>query len=247
MIFWNKHKKQDQKQPIWLESLSIDTKNYNQVFSACLGKMWAIQTALGEQVVRDQNWRVDFSNGVIYFGEKAYPLQLIGSEASSNNSWLWGWKNINGLPESLLQLANNTKAIGERWKLDALTTTRFALNDSYNGHNLSVVTCGIANHYCYYKCPHSNGAVFVALSNVPDSVFEKVDASKFLSITMQCLEQFDMDHKAFVEGFLTWNNTNYDWDNLTLFAHFPKDLKIVFKKVDNSLYICSMDLDSFEK
>ena len=73
MKFWGNHKKQDQKEPLWLEKLPIDTGDWTQVFSACLGKMTAIQTACGEQVVRDQNWRVDFSRSVILFGEQAYP------------------------------------------------------------------------------------------------------------------------------------------------------------------------------
>ena len=207
--------------------------------------MTAIQMTCDEQVVKDQNWRVDFSRGVICFGEQAYPLQLIGSVAMSNNSWLWGWKNINGLPESLLRLANSTRAVGERWKLDTLTMAKFALDDIFNGHSLSVVACGLADRYCYYRCPHSGGAVFVAFSGVPDSVFVPVDAQKFLSITMQCVRQFDMDHKAFVEGFLAWNNTDYDWDGQTLLAHFPQELKIVFEQADNSLRICSMDTASF--
>ena len=176
MKFWGKHKKQDQKEPLWLEKLPIDTGDWMQVFSACLGKMTAIQTACGEQVVRDQNWHVDFSRGMICFGEQAYPLQLIGSEASSNDSWLWGWENINRLPESLLRLAVSTKAVGERWKLDPLTMAGFALDDTFNGHSLSVVTCGLADRYCYYRCPHSGGAVFVAFSGVPGSVFAQVDA-----------------------------------------------------------------------
>ena len=247
MKFWSKHKKPDQNETLWLERLPIDTGDWNQVFSTCLGKMTAIQTACGEQVVRDQNWHVDFSRGMICFGEQAYPLQLIGSEASSNDSWLWGWENINRLPESLLRLAVSTKAVGERWKLDPLTMAGFALDDTFNGHSLSVVTCGLADRYCYYRCPHSGGAVFVAFSGVPDSVFAPVDAQKFLSITMQCVQQFDVAHKAFVEGFLTWNNTHYDWDGQTLFAHFPQELKIAFEQAGDSLRICSVDTKSFGK
>ena len=247
MKFWGKHKKTKQEETIWLEKLPIDTGDWTQVFSACLGKMTAIQTACGEQVVKDQNWRVDFSGGVLYFGDQAYSLQLIGSEASSNDSWLWGWENINGLPKSLLRLVDSTKAVGERWKLDPLTMAQFALNDTFNGHSLSVVTCGLADRHCYYRCPHSGGAVFVAFSGVPDSVFAPVDAQKFLSITMQCVQQFDVDHKAFVEGFLTWNNTHYDWDGRTLLAHFPQELKIAFEQSGDSLRICSMDFDSFGK
>ena len=70
---------------------------------------------------------------------------------------------------------------------------------------------------------------------------------KMTASTTQCLQQFDVDHKAFVEGFLTWNNANYDWDTQTLLSHFPQELRIVFEQAGDSLRICSMDTESFGK
>ena len=60
MRFWGKDRKQDNRKNIWIEHLNIDTGNWFQVFSACLGKMIAIQTACSEQVVKGQDWNVDF-------------------------------------------------------------------------------------------------------------------------------------------------------------------------------------------
>ena len=48
MRFWGKDRKQDNRKNIWIEHLNIDTGNWFQVFSACLGKMIAIQTACSE-------------------------------------------------------------------------------------------------------------------------------------------------------------------------------------------------------
>ena len=45
-----------------------------------------------------------------------------------------------------------------------------------------------------------------------DSVFASIDVLKFVSITTQCIQQFHIDHKIFVEGFLSWNNTQYEWN-----------------------------------
>lgn len=241
MGFWNKNKKQDSRKDIWIEHLNINTQNWFQVYSACLGKMMAIQTACDEQVVKNQNWNVAFSEGVILFGNQKYPLQLIGSEATSSNTWLWGWENINGFPDKIIEIATQTKAVGERWNLEPLTTAEFTLDDTYNGHNLSTVACGLADKYCYYGIPHSGGKIFVAFSGVPDSVFAPVDVQKFASLTMQCIQQFDVDHKIFVEGFLSWNQTNYEWNNQALIAHFQQDLKIEFTEVDGSLRICAIN------
>ena len=241
MRFWGKDRKQDNRKNIWIEHLNIDTENWFQVFSACLGKMIAIQTACSEQVVKGQDWNVDFSEGVILFGNQKYPLQFIGSEATSSNTWLWGWENINGFSEKIIQVATHAKVVGERWNLEPLTTAEFTLDDTFNGHNLSIVTCGLVDKYCYYRGPYSGGTFFVAFLGVPDSVFAPVDIQQFVSMTMQCIQQFHIDHKIFVEGFLSWNNTKYEWNNQTLLAHFRQDLKIEFEQVNDFLRICSMN------
>lgn len=240
MKLFHKNRKPDSKKEFSIDSLNIDTGNWFQVFSACLGKMMAIQTACSEQVVKGQNWNVDFSEGVISFGSQKYPLQFIGSEAISSNTWLWGWENINGFPEKILQTALRTKELGERFKLEALTTAEFVLDDTFNGHNLSIVTCGLAEKYCYYRGPHGGGAIFVAFSGVPDSVFAPVDVQKFVSITTQCIQQFHIDHKIFVEEFLSWNQTEYEWNHQTLTAHFQQDLKIEFEQAGEFMRICSI-------
>lgn len=243
-LFGNK-RKQSPEEPLWLERLPIDTGRWDQVFSACLGKMTAIQSACAEQVVGDRDWSVDFSNGVIVFGDQEYPLQLIGTESALSDTWLWGWDSVKRLPEDLLRLADRTKAAGRRWGLDPLTTASFALDDTFfNGHSMSVVACGLAERYCYYKCPHSGGAVFVAFSGVPESVFAHVEARRFLSVTMRCTEQFTLDHKAFVEGFLTWNDTPYEWNGQTLTAHFPQQVTIAFERAGGSSRICSIEAES---
>ena len=70
MRFGEKDGEQDKGKNIWIEHLNIDTENWFQVFSACLGKMIAIQTACSEQVVKKQDWNVDFSEGIILFGNQ---------------------------------------------------------------------------------------------------------------------------------------------------------------------------------
>ncbi len=237
--FFNKTRKQQ----LWIEGLGIDTKDWKYVFSACLGKMMAIQTACSEQVVKEEDWQVNFEDGTIAFGTQKYPLQFIGTEASSDNSWMWAWNNINGFSEDILQLAEKTKEIGKSWNLTLLTIEDFIMNDIFNGHNISIVTCGIADRYCYYRCTHDHGAAFIAFSGVPDSVFAPVDSTKFIFITTQCIQQFDIDHKTFVEGFLLWNNTKYEWHNNTIIAHFPQELKIEFEQNNDSLRISSIKSD----
>ena len=236
-----KGKKQVERKEIFAGNVEVDTSSWFQVFSACLGKMMAIQNACSDIVVKGQNWNVDFSKGVIAFGNDEYPLQFIGSESISSNTWLWGWENINGFPDERIKMARYTRNIGEQWKLEPLTTSEFELDDTFNGHNLSIVACGLADRCCYYRGPHSGGAILVAFSGVPPEVFAPIDITKFTSLTMQCIQQFHVDHKILVESLLLWNGTKYEWKDHMIMAHFQKDLSIKFQQAGEFLRISSME------
>ena len=221
----------------------IDKSSWKSVFSACLGKMMAVQNACNELVVKGQDWNVDFSRGIISFGTDEYPLQFLGSEASSDNTWLWGWDNINGFSEDIIEVAEETRKFGEKWGLEPLTVPQFQLNDTFQGHNLSIVACGISSRkLCYYRGPHSGGAVFVAFSGVPEEVFSPVDVTKFINLTMQSIQNFSVDHKRFVESFLAWNGITYEWENeQRIAAHFESELQINFEHVGEIWRIQSMN------
>lgn len=103
----------------------LDKSNWFQVFSACLGPSMVIQDACAELVVKNRNWFVDLGAGTLAFEDSVYPVQFIGSEASSSDSWMWGWNNINGFDDKILTFTREVRTIGEAWGLDPLTTKSF--------------------------------------------------------------------------------------------------------------------------
>ena len=200
---------------------------WNEIFSANLGKIMAIQTACAKYVVKNRNWNVDFDRGIISFGEDEYPLQFLGSEANSSNTWLWAWENINGFDENIISLAREIKAKGEKLNLEALTTAEIEITDELNGHILSIVACGLADkNYCYYRGPHSGGAIFVAFDGVDERVFAPINAKDFADIVVNSIQQFSLNHKLFVESFLEWNKTKCEWNKNTLIADFENSQKL---------------------
>ena len=220
---------------------------WNDMFSANLGKIMAIQTACAKYVVKNRDWNVNFDRGIISFGNDEYPLQFLGSEANSSNTWLWAWENINGFDENIISLAREIKAKGEKLNLEALTTAEIEITDELNGHILSIVACGLANKkYCYYRGPHSGGAIFVAFDGVDERVFAPINAKDFADIVVNSIQQFPLNHKLFVESFLEWNKTKYKWQGNLIIADFKKDgeLKIEFEKIENGFRIVNISLNS---
>ena len=220
---------------------------WNDVFSANLGKIMAIQTACAKYVVKNRNWNVNFNRGIISFGEDEYPLQFLGSEANSSNTWLWAWENINGFDENIISLAKEIKAKGEKLNLEALTTAEIEITDELNGHILSIVACGLADKkYCYYRGPHSGGAIFVAFDGVDERVFAPINEKDFADIVVNSIQQFPLNHKLFVESFLEWNKTKYKLQGDIIIADFEKDgkLMIELEKIENSFRIKNISLNS---
>ena len=220
---------------------------WNEIFSANLGKIMAIQTACAKYVVKNRDWNVNFDRGIISFGNDEYPLQFLGSEANSSNTWLWAWENINGFDENIISLAREIKAKGEKLNLEALTTAEIEITDELNGHILSIVACGLADKkYCYYRGPHSGGAIFVAFDGVDERVFAPINAKDFADIVVNSIQQFPLNHKLFVESFLEWNKTKYKWQGNLIIADFKKDgeLKIEFEKIENGFRIVNISLNS---
>ena len=220
---------------------------WNDMFSANLGKIMAIQTACAKYVVKNRDWNVNFDRGIISFGNDEYPLQFLGSEANSSNTWLWAWENINGFDENIISLAREIKAKGEKLNLEALTTAEIEITDELNGHILSIVACGLADKkYCYYRGPHSGGAIFVAFDGVDERVFAPINAKDFADIVVNSIQQFSLNHKLFVESFLEWNKTKYKWQGNLIIADFKKDgeLKIEFEKIENGFRIVNISLNS---
>ena len=220
---------------------------WNEIFSANLGKMMAIQIACAEHVVKNRDWNVDFDRGIISFGNDEYPLQFLGSEATSSNTWLWAWENINGFDDKIISLARSIKEKGEKLDIETLTTAEIDITDELNGHNFSIVACGLADkNYCYYRGPHSGGAIFIAFNGVDEKVFSSVSAKEFVDITVKCIQQFSLNHKLFIESFLEWNETKYKWQGNSIIADFQKDgkLKIEFEKIEKSFRIVNINLNS---
>lgn len=219
---------------------SIDMSDWDQVFSACLGKMFTAQNRLGELVKDEPDWYVDFEKGVLRLGKYQFHTQFLGSESYVSNSWLWGWENVNNFSGDLLGQVHMAQVYGQAWGLEPLIHPQCELNETFNGHNFSILVCGaLAEDRCYYRCPTANGqgAAFVALTGTPKELFAPVDGITFTNSVSQCIQRFYLDHKIFVESFLRWNKTPFAWSGDTLTARFGMDVTVEFEQAGENYRI----------
>ena len=186
---------------MFLDKLGVDKSNWSELFSACVGKATLLQKRAFKLLVEGSNWQVDFDSGKIYFDGREFDMQFIGSESSSSNTWLWGYENINGFDEQLLELANKARKFGEKFGLSAFSTPQFELDENFNGHTISMVLCTAFDEQNYYRIEYEGGAAYVAFR--ADVVFEEpVLANELLSVVNECLSTYELDHKIFIKGLL---------------------------------------------
>ena len=186
---------------MFLDKLGVDKSNWSELFSACVGKATLLQKRAFKLLVEGSNWQVDFDSGKIYFDEREFDMQFIGSESFSSNTWLWSYENINGFDERLLELANKAREFGEKFGLSVFSTPRFELDENFNGHTISMVLCAAFDEQNYYRIEYEGGAAYVAFRS--DVVFEEsVLANELLSIVNECISSYELDHKIFIKGLL---------------------------------------------
>ncbi|WP_107696159.1 DUF6882 domain-containing protein [Campylobacter concisus] len=186
---------------MFLDKLGVDKSNWSELFSACVGKATLLQKRAFKLLVEGSNWQVDFDSGKIYFDEREFDMQFIGSESFSSNTWLWGYENINGFDEQLLELANKAREFGKKFGLSAFSTPRFDLDENFNGHTISMILCTAFDEQNYYRIEYEGGAAYVAFRS--DVVFEEpVLANEILSVVNECLGAYELDHKIFIKGLL---------------------------------------------
>ena len=186
---------------MFLDKLGVDKSNWSKLFSACVGKATLLQKRAFKLLVEGSNWQVNFDSGKIYFDGREFDMQFIGSESFSSNTWLWGYENINGFDERLLELANKAREFGEKFGLSAFSTPQFELDENFNGHTISMVLCTAFDEQNYYRIEYEGGAAYVAFRS--DVVFEEpVLANELLSVVNECLSSYELDHKIFIKGLL---------------------------------------------
>ena len=186
---------------MFLDKLGVDKSNWSELFSACVGKATLLQKRAFKLLVEGSNWQVDFDSGKIYFDEHEFDMQFFGSESFSSNTWLWGYENLNGFDDRLLELANKAREFGEKFGLSVFGTPQFELDENFNGHTISMVACAAFDEQNYYRIEYEGGAAYVAFRS--DVVFEEpVLANELLSVVNECLSTYELDRKIFVKGLL---------------------------------------------
>jgi hypothetical protein len=113
------------------------------------------------------DWGFEMSVGKLTFGNViALDAQLLGTESTSSQSWMWAWANtMSNIPVNLLQAANALRTYGDAQGISKFTTPSLPLNATNHGHHFSMVACAVLNANIYYRGPYQGGALFLLVKD----------------------------------------------------------------------------------
>jgi hypothetical protein len=175
---------------------------FNELLSQHVGASFARQRAFAD-FLGDRSWGVDMRQGTCQFGnDLAYPIQLLGTEAEGDSTWLWAWANeASNLPTSLLTACTGLRELGEQEKISEFYQRSFSI-DVADGHSIALIASGLDSKSCYYRGPYDGGALFFLVNGVPDEILQPAATERMLTIISEVISQFIVPHRSMVLAFL---------------------------------------------
>ena len=159
------------------------------------------QIAFGD-IIGSESWEVDLGRGTIGFGSKTFNIQLLGTEAQGDATWLWSWANeASNFRPALLKSALMTRTFGEREGVSEFTEPTFSLEKA-SGFQLALAASGIDGRTAYYRAPYDGGALFLLITNPSVPPLQATPDERVPTIITQMLKMVDVDHRAAVTSLL---------------------------------------------
>ncbi len=176
-------------------------KTFTDLFELNAGISFDKQVIFGE-LIGEKPWNLDMNTGKISFENLEFPIQIIGSLSFNDNSWLWGWANIqSGIPENLLIQSNKLKAIGEQKGISELIDSSFIVDNGFE-HKIGMLACGLFNSKSYYCANYGQGTLVVTID---DEKIPNIDKEKIENILFnfpKLISGIELNHRKTFKNYL---------------------------------------------
>ena len=100
-------------------------------------------------IVGDAEPELDIEKGIVKFGEKEFPIQLIGFLDPDEDTWSWAWDNEDiGFPEDLIKEAKAIKEFGQEQNVPQFYENVFSANLA-EAHILTMTVSSLFSNDAY--------------------------------------------------------------------------------------------------
>lgn len=153
-------------------------------------------------IVGNYHWSFSMDSGQVTFGsDLSFNVQILGTEADDSQTWLWAWANeASGIPAALLKSSNQLRAYGQQHNIHVLTQVEIPLDDTHNGHYVSLLASGLLKANGYYRGPYPGGALFMLIDDPQFPVDDRDPVQRVVSTFPQLISAITVPdhHQAFI-------------------------------------------------
>lgn len=157
-------------------------------------------------------WHIDMKRELLTFYEPATqvialecPFQLVGSQATEDQTFLWAWANVeSNLPAAVLESVRKLKAAaesegkGEPFANDGA----FPMPRDKFGMEMSVLCAGVGGGFCPYACGYDGGVLYAVVESAPKAKALPADPLRTIRAITTGISAFPLDHREAVRAYL---------------------------------------------
>lgn len=165
------------------------------------------QTHFG-RLIADADWDVDFSRDPLltFTSEGTVVLEarphLLGSESSTQGTWLWGWENINEFPEVVVATSHEVRKFGASHDIAELTEAELQLDEEL-ALRLTLASKEATDTWTHYPAAAGAGTTVWLLVDDPSLTLPEPTVRASVRALMQGLTQTTVtDHRVALESYV---------------------------------------------
>lgn len=133
--------------------------------AASFDKQIYLQAMLGKS-----GWSFSLDEGILAFRLPHETLQLsvqlLGSESTAAQTWLWSWANTDSvIPAPLLAAADQLRSLGQTDQIPEFTTEVLSLSPDVNGSRIAAIATGVARAACYFRVAYPGGVLYMLIKD----------------------------------------------------------------------------------
>ena len=149
----------------------------------------------------NHSWSMDLDEGKLALGDHSFPVQVLGTFADVDRTWLWGWANAeSGIPESTLAAARVLQRLGTQHGIAELTEPMVPLA-RLDPAALMLVATGVCAAAFSYRAPYDGGAAYLLIP-LPGLGPPPQDLEVAVNVITMFIAEHEVPHREALRPYL---------------------------------------------
>lgn len=215
--------------------IQFDKNNFKDLLSVCIGKAYSNQLELVEYIGEYARWDTDVTQGKLVLGDnKTFDVEYIATTSISDGMW-FSAELEKQIPDAYVQLAIQVKKVMQDNNIPYEAKIKLDDSTGITAANLAYINCTLCQENVASFNGGGNVSTFMFVKNLPDKIFEQIDANKFISRVTELISSNDLNHKLMIESFLLCNDCKIEREKNKSIGIFNNGSAIEFSFAGNTL------------